>query len=254
MRKKIIVGNWKMNFTTKEALNFISVIKDKISCDGIDVAVCPSYVSINDVKKELEGYNIKIGAQNVHYKEKGTHTGEISIEMLQEIGVDYIIIGHSERRQEFNETDDIINKKAKVVLAANLIPIMCVGENKEEREENIHKEKIELQVKMALDGIDTEKLKNVVIAYEPIWAINTAPATKEIAEEMISHIRDVIFKTKGSEVSNKIRIQYGGSTNSSNTKEFLQMPNIDGLLVGGASLKEDFIEMINIALKTQKEN
>lgn len=251
MRKKIIVGNWKMNFKTSEAVEFLNSIKDDINTDKVNVAFCPSYVALRDISEVLKNNKIGVGAQNVYFEPSGTYTGEISIGMLKEFNVEYVIVGHSERRTFFNETDEAVNKKVKVLLDENIIPIVCVGENLEERQKNIHKEKIEMQVTKALEDVSLDLVKNIVIAYEPLWAINsgnTEPATSEQAEEMCAFIRLVLKKILGDKLAEKVRIQYGGSAGGKNAKELLEKPNIDGLLVGTASMKPDFVNIVNAAL------
>jgi len=246
MRRKVVVGNWKMNNTLTEAIQFVNVLKDNLgTVNSVDMGVCPTFVCLNEVKKILLDSNIKVGAQNVYYEDKGAYTGEVSTKMLKDINVDYCIIGHSERRQYFGETDEGVNLKAKKLISENITPIICVGETLLQRQENIHFDLIKEQVKKAFDGIDKEDAKNIIIAYEPIWAIGTGvTATSEEAEEMCKYIRNIIDEIYNEDVSNSIRIQYGGSVNASNINELLSMPNIDGALVGGASLKTEFIDMI----------
>lgn len=246
MRKKIIAGNYKMNFTASQAVKFIGEIKEEINTDKVDVVVCPNYLAVYSVCKELENTNIKVGVQNIYYEDKGAYTGETSCDMLEDVGAKYAIIGHSERRGYFNENDSMVNKKVKKALENNIIPIMCVGESLLQREEGIHLNFVKAQVENGLAGIEADIAKGIVIAYEPIWAIGTGrTATNEQAEEMCLYIRNVLKIIYGEETAQMIRIQYGGSVNKENAKELLNMPNIDGALVGGASLKRDFIDIVN---------
>lgn len=250
MRKKIIIGNWKMNNTLSESISFIQVLKKNLeNISQVDIAVCPSYVSLNSVKEELSSSNIKVGAQNVYFEDKGAYTGEISAEMLKDIDIDYCIIGHSERRQYFKETDYDVNKKLIKLLEYEITPVVCVGENISQRESNTHFSIVKEQIVQALNNINSKHISSIVIAYEPIWAIGTGiTATAEQAEEMCNYIRNVVSSLYNKEIADSIRIQYGGSVNSNNAREILMMPNIDGALVGGASLKEEFIDIVNRAI------
>lgn len=247
MRKKIIAGNWKMNYTTLEAENFINEIKDRINTTEVDVVLCPNFVSLETVSNLIEGTNIKLGAQNVHVEDKGAYTGETSADMLLSVNVEYCIVGHSERRSLFNETNEVINKKAIKLLEKDITPIICVGETLEEREAGKEFEVVETQVIECLKDIPEDKVKrNIVIAYEPIWAIGTGKtATSEQAEQMCKFIRSVIAKMYKENVALNVRIQYGGSVKPSNASEILNMENIDGALVGGASLTNDFVSIVN---------
>ena len=247
MRKKIIAGNWKMNYCVNKAENFVMEIKDRINTDEVDVVICPNFVSLDRVSDAIDGTNIKLGAQNVYFEDKGAYTGETSVNMLSAVGVSYCIVGHSERRQYFNETNEIVNKKAKKLLEKDIAPIVCVGETLEERESDKMFEVVEKQVKESLDGIDEQSIKNkVVVAYEPIWAIGTGKtATAEQANEMCKHIRNVISNMYSEEVAQNVRIQYGGSVKPANANEILNMSDIDGALVGGASLTNDFVPIVN---------
>ena len=246
MRKKIIAGNWKMNKNHNEALELINSLKSGIDTDESDVVVCVPFVDLMAVSEAIKGTKINIGAQNMHFEESGAFTGEISPAMLKELGVKYVIIGHSERRAYFGETDETVNKKVKKALEHNLVPILCVGESLEERELNITIELVRIQVKKAFSGISAQDAKKVVIAYEPIWAIGTGKvATKEQAQEVCAKIREVICEMYGNSVAEEIRIQYGGSVTGDSANELFNMPDIDGGLVGGASLKEDFIKVVN---------
>lgn len=246
MRKKIVAGNWKMNKNHNEAVELINSLKSGIDTDTSDVVVCVPFVNLMAVSEAIKGTKINLGAQNMHFEESGAYTGEISPAMLKELGVKYVIIGHSERRAYFAETDEIVNKKIKKALEHNLVPILCVGESLEERELNITIELVRIQIKKAFAGISAEDAKKIVIAYEPIWAIGTGKvATKEQAQEVCAEIRKVISEIYGQSVSEEIRIQYGGSVTGDSANELFNMPDIDGGLVGGASLKEDFIKVVN---------
>ncbi len=246
MRKKIIAGNWKMNKNHNEAVELINSLKSGIDTDKSDVVVCVPYVDLLSVKEAIKDTNISLGAQNMHFEDAGAYTGEISAPMLKEIGVKYVVLGHSERRAYFGETDETVNKKVIKALQSDLIPILCVGESLEERELNITMEVVRIQVKKALANVSKEDAKKVVIAYEPIWAIGTGKvATKEQAEEVCKEIRTVIEECYGKEVADVLRIQYGGSVTGDSANELFNMPNIDGGLVGGASLKDDFIKVVN---------
>ena len=246
MRRKIIIGNWKMNMTKEETKSLLTAIKLKINTKNKDVVFAVPYTDLDTAMSILQDTKISVASQNMDYHPRGAYTGEISAEMLKEIGVEYAIIGHSERREYFNETDETVNQKTKFALENNIIPIICVGEKLEEREQNIHLDKIRTQVKKAIADVEMRDIENVIIAYEPIWAIGTGKtATKEEAEEICSFIRYVIAETYGMSVSENIRIIYGGSVNKENSKEILNMENIDGALVGGASLKPTFSDIIN---------
>ena len=247
MRKKIIAGNWKMNYCVNTAEDFVSEIKDTINTDEVDVVICPNFVSLDRISDLIDDTNIKLGAQNVYFEDKGAYTGETSVDMLAAVGVEYCIVGHSERRQYFNETDEIVNKKAKKLLEKNIAPIVCVGETLEERESNKMFEIVENQVKASLAEIEKDSIKNkVVIAYEPIWAIGTGKtATAEQANEMCKHIRSVVASMYDEDTAECVRIQYGGSVKPANASEILNMSDIDGALVGGASLTNDFVAIVN---------
>lgn len=247
MRKSIIAGNWKMHNTVEEAVKLVTELKPLVKDAECDVVVCPTFVCLDAVKKAAEGTNIKVGAQNMYFEEKGAFTGEVSPNMLQAMGIDYVIIGHSERRQYFNETDESVNKKLKAAFSHNLVPILCVGESLNERESGITSEVIGRQIKLDLSGLTSEMVEKLVVAYEPIWAIGTGKtATKEEANETIAFIRKTIASIYGNDVADKTRIQYGGSVKPSTIKEQMSMSDIDGALVGGASLKaEDFSAIVN---------
>ena len=247
MRKKIIAGNWKMNYTVVQAENFVNEIKDRINTSETDVVIIPNFMALDRVADIIDGTNILLGAQNVYFEDKGAYTGETSPLMLASVGVKYCLVGHSERRQYFYETDEIVNKKVKKLLEKDINPIICVGETLEKRNEEKMYEVVENQIKQALEGITKEQVnRNIVIAYEPIWAIGTGiTATAEQAEDMCKFIRQVIEKMYDEKTANKIRIQYGGSVKPNNVSEILNMENIDGVLVGGASLTNDFVAIVN---------
>ncbi len=237
-RRTVIAGNWKMNFTPAEATAFINEIKPLVAGkDNCDVIFCAPYVTITAAMEAAKGSNIVIGAENVHFAQKGAYTGEVSAEMLKAIGVDTVIIGHSERRQYFGETDETVNLRTKAALAAGMRVILCMGEVKEQRLAGITNEVCAMQIKLDLAGIPAEDMKNIIIAYEPVWAIGTGlTATPEQAEETCGAIREVLAELYGSEVAEATTIQYGGSMNDGNAAELLAKPNVDGGLIGGASL------------------
>ena len=246
MRKKIVAGNWKMNMTPAKAVALMGTLKDKINVADVDVVVCPPYVALPAVLEAVKGTNIQVGAQNMYFEESGAYTGEIAPDMLVELGVKYVIIGHSERRQYFAETDVTVNKKVKKAIEHHLVPILCVGESLEEREQGITIDLVRLQTKIALKDVTAEDAKKVVIAYEPIWAIGTGrTATSAQAEEVCKAIREVVAEIYNQEVADAVRVQYGGSVNAGNANELFNMGNIDGGLVGGASLKEEFVSIVN---------
>lgn len=247
MRKPIIAGNWKMNKTIAEAKQLIGEIKNEEMNESVEAVLCVPYLSIEKAKELTKDTNIKIGAQNMHWEENGAFTGEISPTMLKELQVDYVIIGHSERRQYFNETDETVNKKVHSAIDHGILPIICVGETLEQREDNIHISLVADQVKAAFNSISNEDAIKTVVAYEPIWAIGTGKtASSEQAEEMCALIRNTIDELYGKVTAESIRIQYGGSVKPGNVSELMSMKNIDGALVGGASLKSsDFVKLIN---------
>ena len=252
MRRYVIAGNWKMNFTPSEATAFINEIKPLLEGkNNCDIIFCAPFVTIGAAMEAAKGSNIKIGAQNVHFEEKGAFTGEISAKMLKEIGVEYVIIGHSERRQYFGETDHTVNLRTKAALAAGLKVILCLGEVKEERLAGITNEVVGMQTKLDLAGVLAEDLKNVIIAYEPVWAIGTGlTATPEQADETCGVIRNVVADLYGREVAEELIIQYGGSMNDKNAAELLSKTNVDGGLIGGASLvAEKFNAIVDAAQK-----
>lgn len=247
MRRPIIAGNWKMNKTISEAKELIEGLKPLVSDALAQVVVCPTYLSLAAVKEMVKGTNIKLGAQNVHFEKSGAYTGEVSIDMLKEIGVEFVIIGHSERREYFNETDEGVNKKTKVILEAGMIPIVCCGETLEQREKGVTNDFVSGQIIAALSGLSGDEVASLVIAYEPIWAIGTGKtATAAQANETIKVIRQTVSKEFGEETASNVRIQYGGSMKPGNVAELMAQPDIDGGLIGGASLvAEDFSKVIN---------
>jgi len=247
MRKKVIAGNWKMNMLPNEAMEMITKLAPYVKDAESDVILCVPYTDLFYSLLAAQETNIKIGAQNMHFEEKGAYTGEISGKMLKSIGVQYVIIGHSERRQYFAETDETVNKKIKSAFLNNLKPIVCVGETLEQREAGIQYDIITEQTKKALDGLTEEQVANTIIAYEPIWAIGTGKtATSEDANNSIKAIRNKISNIYGKDVAESVIIQYGGSVKSSNAKELFETSDIDGALVGGASLKADeFAKIVN---------
>lgn len=247
MRKPIIAGNWKMNMTPADAEALVSALIPLVKDAKCDVVVCPPYVDLCVVSKLVEGTNIHLGAQNVHWAAKGAFTGEVSADMLKAFGVEYAIIGHSERRQYFGETDEGVNARAKAALAAGITPIICVGETLEQRESGVTAAFVSGQAKAALAGMSAEDVKSLVIAYEPIWAIGTGKtATADDANATIAVIRQAVAEAFGQAVADEVRIQYGGSMNPKNASELMDMPEIDGGLIGGASLKaEDFSKVVN---------
>ena len=249
MRKPIIAGNWKMHKTIAEALEFVNEVKDRVNNDKVEAVICAPFTLLKDLKQATKGTNIKIGAQNMHFEEKGAFTGEISPLMLKELDMDYVVIGHSERRQYFNETDETVNKKVLKALEVGIDPILCVGETLEEREAGNTKDVCKVQVEKALENVSKEDLAKVVIAYEPVWAIGTGKtATNEIAQDVCGYIRSVVAELYGQEVADQVRIQYGGSVKPEGLKALLEQPDIDGALVGGASLVEDSYKAMIAAL------
>ena len=247
MRKKVIAGNWKMNMLPNEAISMITELAPLVKDTENEVVLCVPYTDLFYSLLTAQGTNIKIGAQNMHYEEKGAYTGEVSGKMLKSIGVEYVIIGHSERRQYFNETDETVNKKIKTAFENDLKPIVCVGETLEEREAGKAFEIIENQTQKDLDGLTEEQVANTIIAYEPIWAIGTGKtATSNDANEACKKIREKIVEIYGQNIAERVIIQYGGSMKPENAKELLSMSDIDGGLIGGASLKaESFAKIVN---------
>ncbi|WP_312044426.1 triose-phosphate isomerase [Anaerotignum sp.] len=246
MRKKIIAGNWKMNKTPKEAIEFCRLMKDKVASSAVDVVFCVPFVDLYSVLEELKGSGIGVGAENMHFEDSGAYTGEVSPLMLKEMGVSYVVLGHSERRQYFGETDEMVNKKVKKALKVGITPIMCCGETLEQREAGITIEWIRMQVKCGLLGLSTDEVEKTIIAYEPIWAIGTGKTASSLqAQEVCKAIRQVVGEVYGEAVSENVRIQYGGSVSGKNAAELFAMADIDGGLVGGASLKEEFQEIVH---------
>jgi len=249
MRKMIIAGNWKMNKTPSEASVLASEIAAKNPSPSCEVVICVPFVDIFEAGKAIAGSKIRLGAQNVHFAEKGAYTGEISASMLKECGVEYVIVGHSERRQYFAETDETVNKRLTAAVEAGLKVILCVGETEAQRDAGETFSVIERQTRKALEGVSAEKMADIVIAYEPVWAIGTGrTATADQAEEVCAFIRDLIAKLYDSKIADDFTIQYGGSMNAKNAAELLAMKDIDGGLIGGASLKsDDFTVIVNAA-------
>ena len=247
MRKKVIAGNWKMNMLPNETMSYIEQLEPLVKGTENEVILCVPYTDLFYAILTAQNTNIKIGAQNMHFEEKGAYTGEVSGKMLKSIGVEYVIIGHSERRQYFSETDETVNKKLKAAFANDLKPIVCVGETLEERESGKTAQIITKQTELALQGLTQEQVENTIIAYEPIWAIGTGKtATSEDANNSIKEIRNKIAQIYGQTTASTVIIQYGGSVKSTNAKELFEMSDIDGGLVGGASLKADeFSKIVN---------
>ena len=245
-RKKIIAGNWKMNKTPSEAVALCNELKDLVKNDAVDVVYCVPAIDIIPVVEAVKGTNVKVGAENMYFEDKGAFTGEISAPMLKDAGVEYVIIGHSERREYFKEDDALLNKKVLKALEAGLIPILCCGETLEQREMGITLDFVRMQIKSDLKDVTADQAKGIVIAYEPIWAIGTGrTATTEQAEEVCKVIRECIAEVYDQATADAIRIQYGGSVNAGNAAELFAQPDIDGGLVGGASLKADFGKIVN---------
>lgn len=247
MRRKVIAGNWKMNVLPGDTINFIEQFSPLVKDTKNEIILCVPYTDIFYAWHSLEGTNIHLGAQNMHWEESGAYTGEVSGKMLKSVGVEYVIIGHSERRAYFAETDETVNKKIKSAFANDLKPIVCVGESLEQRKSGKTEEIITIQTEKALEGLSVEQVKNTIIAYEPIWAIGTGKtATAEDANNSIKSIREKIESIYGKEVAKEVIIQYGGSVKSTNAKELFNTSDIDGALVGGASLKpEEFAKIVN---------
>ena len=247
MRIPFIAGNWKMFKTKAEAIAFAEEFRELYKDTDVQTAICAPFTNLEALKEAFAGTEIKVGAQNVHFADEGAFTGEISVSMLEEIGVDFCIVGHSERRQYFGETDETVNKKLKKLFEGPIRPILCVGESLEERDADKAFDVVGGQIKADLEGIDAADVKKLVIAYEPIWAIGTGrTATPDQAEEVCAFIRKTLIELYGEEVSDEVIIQYGGSVKPANATEIMNMDEIDGALVGGASLKpKDFMEIID---------
>ena len=246
MRKKLIAGNWKMNKTPSEAMELVELLKNKVKDSENDVVFCVPFIDLDIVCDILKETDIHVGAQNMYFEDKGAYTGEISADMIKNVGADYVIIGHSERRAYFAETDETVNLKVKKAIEKELNPIVCVGESLEQKETKIGLDFVRLQVKCAFKDISPEDALKVTIAYEPIWAIGTGrTASNEDAQAFCKAIRDTIAEIYDSSTAENIRILYGGSVKSTNAKGLFAMPDIDGALVGGASLNEDFEKIVN---------
>lgn len=247
MRKPIIAGNWKMHKVVSEAIDFAFQVKDQIPPSyKVDSAICAPALFLDSLKKAADGTDLKIGAQNMHFEEKGAFTGEISPAMLQDMELDYVIIGHSERREMFAETDETVNKKVRAAFKYELTPIVCVGETLDQRETKSTNDVVGFQVKEGLEGLTDTQVKQLVIAYEPIWAIGTGKSSSaEDANEVCSYIRSVVSEMFSEEAANAMRIQYGGSVKPENISEYMAQSDIDGALVGGASLEPDsFVQLL----------
>ena len=246
MRKKIIAGNWKMNMTPSEAVALVNELKPLVANDEVDVVFCVPAIDIIPAMEAAKGSNINIGAENMYFEDKGAFTGEISPAMLTDVGVKYVVIGHSERREYFAETDETVNKKVKKAFEYGITPIICCGESLAQREQGVTIDFIRQQIKIALFDVTAEQAKTAVIAYEPIWAIGTGKvATTEQAQEVCKAIRECVAEIYDEATAEAIRIQYGGSVSASSAPELFAQPDIDGGLVGGASLKPDFGAIVN---------
>ncbi len=244
-RKKIVAGNWKMNMTPSQAVALCAQLKDLVVNPDVDVVYCVPAIDIVPVVEAVKGTNVQVGAENMYFEEKGAYTGEISAEMLVDAGVKYVIIGHSERRDYFKEDDALLNKKVKKAISAGLTPILCCGESLEQREMGVTMDWIRFQIKSDLVDVTADQVKDIVIAYEPIWAIGTGKtATTEQAEEVCKGIRECICEMYDEATAAAVRIQYGGSVNAGNAAELFAQADIDGGLVGGASLKADFGKIV----------
>jgi triosephosphate isomerase len=249
-RKAVIAGNWKMNMTPSETKKLLAELIPMVECkNGCDIVVCVPFVDIDAAVAMTKGTNVKVGAQNVHFEKNGAFTGEISADMLKECGAEYVVIGHSERRQYFGETDVTVNLRLKAALAAGLTPILCVGELLDERDRDVTAEVVAMQTKIALLDVSAEDAKKVIIAYEPVWAIGTGrTATAEQADEVCGIIRNVLAAKYGSNVAEAVTVQYGGSMKPGNAAELLAKYHVDGGLIGGASLKaSDFTAIVDAA-------
>lgn len=245
-RRRIIAGNWKMNKTPSEAVALVNELLPLVKNEAVDVVFCVPAIDIIPVVEAVKGSNVKVGAENMYFEESGAYTGEVSPAMLTDAGVEYVIIGHSERREYFAETDETVNKKVLKALEHGITPIICCGESLTQRKQGIYVDWIRMQIKIALQNVTADQAKNVVIAYEPIWAIGTGEtATADQAEEVCAAIRQVVGEIYDDATAAAIRIQYGGSMNAGNAAELLAKENIDGGLIGGASLKPDFGKIVN---------
>ncbi len=250
MRKPIVAGNWKMNKTVAEAIDLATAIKRELGeCKSVDIVLCPPFTALKSVGEAITGSHVDLGAQNMHWEKSGAFTGEVAAGMLRELFCHYVILGHSERRSYFGETDEIVNKKTKSALASNLKPIVCVGETLAEREAGRTEDVITTQVKGSLAGLSPKELTDCIIAYEPVWAIGTGKtATPEMAQDVHALIRKLLRELADDTVAQAVRIQYGGSMKPSNAKELMAMPDIDGGLIGGAALEaRSFAEIVRAA-------
>jgi triosephosphate isomerase len=256
MRKPIIAGNWKMNKTAEESIALSNGIKRNLfNIDNVEIVLCPPFTSLSDVKDVILDTNIILGGQNMHWESEGAFTGEVSAKMLKTLGCKYVVIGHSERRTYFGETNGTVNKKVKSAIIEGLFPIMCVGERLEERESGKTFDVVSLHVEKGLLNVDKKEISNIVIAYEPVWAIGTGRnATPHEAEEVHKFIRELLAKKYDKEISESIRIQYGGSVKPDNIESLIKEKDIDGALVGGASLKEEsFVDIVKKSSKVIRE-
>lgn len=245
-RRTLVAGNWKMNKTPSEAVKLIEELKPLVKNDSVDVLLCVPAIDVVPVVNAAKGSNIKVGTENMYFEESGAYTGEISPEMITDAGAQYVIIGHSERRGYFGETDEMVNKKVLKALEHDIVPVLCCGESLSQRKHNVYIEWIRMQIKAAFSNVKKEDADKVVIAYEPIWAIGTGEtATSDQAEEVCKEIRNCIGELYDDSVKENIRILYGGSVNPKNAKDLFSKPDIDGGLVGGASLKADFSKIVN---------
>ncbi|MFA5261466.1 MAG: triose-phosphate isomerase [Candidatus Omnitrophota bacterium] len=246
MRKIIIAGNWKMYKTSLEAIELVTLLKREVVDNAaVDIVVCPPFTALADVRDTLSESNVALGAQNLYWEDSGAFTGEVSAPMLKDLSVAYVIIGHSERRQFFGETDETVNKKIRAALKHGLLPIVCIGESLAEREQNRTTDVIRTQCEGSLKGLTEDEMRKLIIAYEPVWAIGTGKtATPQQAQEVHKFIRELLGKMFGNDCAAGVRIQYGGSVKPENTKDLMSQPDIDGALVGGASLKSDSFSLI----------
>ncbi|MUK89186.1 triose-phosphate isomerase [Ornithinibacillus sp. L9] len=252
MRKKVIAGNWKMNKVLSEANQFVDDVAGKVpNSDNVEAIVCAPFPFLATLVEKTKGTSLKVSAQNMHFEDNGAFTGEVSPVMLKDLGVTHVVLGHSERREYFAETDETVNKKAHAAFKHDLTPIVCVGETLEQREANETKGLVESQVKRALDGLSDDQITQTIIAYEPVWAIGTGKtASSEDANEVCSHIRNVVKEITSEAVAEKVVIQYGGSVKPTNVDELLAQSDIDGALVGGASLEaESFLQLVEAGVK-----
>lgn len=251
-RRPIVAGNWKMNKTVGDALSLVRELRNSLGVvrDQVEVVIAPPATALHPVAKALEDSNLLLAGQNCHWESAGAFTGEVSAPMLKEVGCTYVIVGHSERRQLFGETDETVNRRAKAIIASGMRPIICVGESLQEREGGRTLEIVDLQLKGGLEGLPAEVMRGCVIAYEPVWAIGTGrTATSAQAQEVHAHIREWLNRTFGRDTANACRIQYGGSVKADNAAELLGQPDVDGALVGGASLKAaDFAAIVKAGL------